>query len=121
MENEKKTKEMPTEAAPAVSEEIAPQEHRLMAALSYVHILCLVPLLTQRDNEFVQYHAKQGLVLFVVEVIVFMGFFSIILTWLSPILLLATFVGSVAGIIFALQGKKQDLPGVQWVVEKLNI
>lgn len=121
MENENKTKEMPMNADSTASEETAPEEHRLMAALSYVHILCLVPLLTQRDNKFVQFHAKQGLVLFVVEVVIFMGFFTIILTWLSPILLLATFIGSVAGIIFALQGKKQELPGVQWLIQKLNI
>ncbi|CAH2598651.1 Magnetosome protein MamF [Rhodovastum atsumiense] len=36
---------------------------RLLAALSYLGILCFVPLLFSRDDEFVQFHARQGLVL----------------------------------------------------------
>ncbi len=36
---------------------------RIMAALSYLGILCFVPLLRAQDDEFVQFHARQGLVL----------------------------------------------------------
>jgi uncharacterized membrane protein len=35
----------------------------VMAALSYLSVLCFVPLLVDRDDEFVYFHAKQGLVL----------------------------------------------------------
>ncbi|MEI8393159.1 MAG: hypothetical protein WCF85_00385 [Rhodospirillaceae bacterium] len=35
----------------------------VMAALSYLGILCFVPLLLCRNDEFVQFHARQGLVL----------------------------------------------------------
>ena len=36
---------------------------RVMAALSYLGILCFVPLLFNRQDEYVQFHARQGLVL----------------------------------------------------------
>ncbi|CAA7622366.1 hypothetical protein [Magnetospirillum sp. UT-4] len=36
---------------------------QVFAAFSYVGVLCFVPLLMSRDDEFVYFHAKQGLVL----------------------------------------------------------
>ncbi|CAK0756006.1 Magnetosome protein MamF [Azospirillaceae bacterium] len=36
---------------------------RVFAAFSYLGILCFVPLLMNRNDEFVQFHARQGLVL----------------------------------------------------------
>jgi len=42
-----------------------------MAALSYVFFLWLLAFTSKRDNQFAHYHAKQGLVLFVLEVVFF--------------------------------------------------
>ena len=42
---------------------------QVMAALSYLGILCFVPLLLAQDDEFVQFHARQGLVLWMWGVI----------------------------------------------------
>ena len=42
---------------------------RVMAAFSYLGILCFVPLLLNRDDEFVQFHARQGLVLWMCGVL----------------------------------------------------
>ncbi|MEI8395110.1 MAG: hypothetical protein WCF85_10270 [Rhodospirillaceae bacterium] len=36
---------------------------RLMAALSYLGVLCFIPLLFNRDDGFVNFHARQGVVL----------------------------------------------------------
>jgi len=36
---------------------------RVMAGLSYLGILCFVPLLFNRDDGFVAFHARQGLVI----------------------------------------------------------
>ena len=38
---------------------------KAMAALSYFGILCFVPLLLNKDDEFVAFHAKQGLILWI--------------------------------------------------------
>lgn len=52
------------------------EANKTLAALSYAWILCLVPLLGRRDSKFAQFHAKQGLVLFIIEIIaglIFLG------------------------------------------------
>ena len=42
---------------------IAAKRSRLMAAMSYLGILCFVPLLFSRGDEFISFHARQGLVI----------------------------------------------------------
>jgi uncharacterized membrane protein len=50
----------------------APSSDRtIMLVLSYLGILCLIPLLVKKDDPEVQWHAKNGTVLFGAEVIVF--------------------------------------------------
>ncbi|MBF0306800.1 MAG: hypothetical protein HQL38_12470 [Alphaproteobacteria bacterium] len=41
----------------------------LMAGMSYLGILCFVPLMMNKDDEFVHFHAKQGLVLWMWSVL----------------------------------------------------
>ena len=43
-------------------------QKNILAIISYIGILCLVPILMKEKDEFVKFHAKQGLVLFIVEV-----------------------------------------------------
>jgi fumarate reductase subunit D len=43
------------------------EEGKLFAAVGYFSFLCFVPLLWKRDNRFAQFHGRQGLILFVVE------------------------------------------------------
>ena len=40
---------------------------KFFAAIGYVSILCFIPLLLKRDNKFAQFHGKQALILFVLE------------------------------------------------------
>ena len=50
----------------------APSSDRtIMLVLSYVGILCLIPLLTKKDDPEVQWHAKNGTALFGAEVVLF--------------------------------------------------
>ena len=41
-----------------------------MIVLSYFGLLALIPLLVEKDDREVQWHAKHGLVLFVAEIII---------------------------------------------------
>jgi uncharacterized membrane protein len=41
----------------------------LMIVLSYLWLLALIPLLTEKDDKEVQWHAKHGLVLMVAEIV----------------------------------------------------
>ena len=55
----------------------------LMAILSYFWIFALIPLFVEKEDEFIQFHAKQGTTLFLVEIVL-----SVVLSILSfvPIL-----------------------------------
>jgi uncharacterized membrane protein len=52
----------------------------IMIVLSYLWLLALVPLLVEKDDREVQWHAKHGIVLMVAEIILWMAFF--ILHWI---------------------------------------
>ncbi len=51
-----------------MAKEKGTQETKLFAAISYVGFLCIISLLLKKEDKFVLFHAKQGLVLFVFEV-----------------------------------------------------
>jgi uncharacterized membrane protein len=44
-------------------------DRTIFLVLSYLGILCLIPLLAKKDDPEVQWHAKNGLALFIAEVI----------------------------------------------------
>ena len=95
----------------------------LMGVLAYIGILCLIPLLAAKDSEFAQFHAKQGLNLFLLEVGVavlswVLGFMSIVgglaflglMTMAIWLVQIGFFGLSIIGIVNALNGKKEPLP-----------
>jgi fumarate reductase subunit D len=92
------------------------------AILSYLWILCLIPVLLKKEDPFVRYHARQGLMLFIVEVGV--GILSII-PFLGGIIyvvgILACGLLSLAGIVNVLMGKKWKMPVIGEWAEKVNI
>jgi uncharacterized membrane protein len=53
------------------------QNRGLMIALSYLWLLALVPLLVEKDDREVQWHAKHGIVLMVAELILWVAIFII--------------------------------------------
>lgn len=89
-----------------------------MAGLSYLGVLVLIPLLTRKKNPFVYFHAKQGLVIFVGEVIALIaGQWIVVVGSLVFILLL---IASVIGLIQALQGRRFSIPGIGQLVRELG-
>ncbi len=92
------------------------------AILSYLWILCLIPLLMKKDDEFVLFHAKQGLMLFIVEVAI--GIIGIIpfLGWLIVMLgTLACGILSIMGIIQVLMGNMWKMPVIGDWAEKITV
>lgn len=93
-------------------------DNRLAAALSYVWVLCLLPLLGKRHSKFVQHHAKQGLVLFLVELV------GMLVFWIPLFgqLLFLFFVGlSVVGVYKALAGKYWEMPILGRYAKDINL
>ncbi len=98
------------------------EENKAIAAIGYLGILFLIPLLAKKDSPFAQYHAKQGMVLFIFEVIFSFIVVIPILGWvISPIGWLFAFILFIMGIINALGGKKQPLPVIGQFAEKIKI
>lgn len=86
-------------------------EINIMAALSYVGPLVIIPFLTHRENPYVLFHIKQGLVLLAIGLIVHVSTF--ILFFLLPFIMLINlglFILSIIGIINALQHKEKEVP-----------
>ncbi len=90
------------------------EKNKNMAVLSYVWILCLVPLLGKKDSEFVQFHAKQGLILFIASLFAFVPFFGQLLIFVIIII-------SVIGIIKTYNGEKWEIPFVYELSKKINL
>lgn len=107
---------------------------KILAVLSYVGILALIPYFFEKENQYVKDHAKVGMNLFLIEVIVSVGLgivatacaITIVLIWLSLIVLIAewvlgivSLVLSVMGIINACNGEVKDLPIIsKWKIIK---
>lgn len=53
----------------------AGSDRTLMVVLSYLWILCIIPLLAKKDDREVQWHAKNGLAILAAEIILAVIFF----------------------------------------------
>jgi len=81
-----------------------------MAIVAY--ILFFIPLLTDAKNDpFVKYHVKQGLVLFICWIVAGIISSLPVFGWMvSPILSLAALILLIVGIMNAANGKETPLP-----------
>jgi len=102
---------MPKTNAPSPQDE----QERYAASLSYIWILCLYPLLFKRKSAFIQFHAKQGLALFVIESVSFVFFF------LMPIIIILCIIFSLIGIKASLEGKYWTMPLIGEWLKKTKI
>lgn len=94
---------------PSKSKDI--DENKLLAAIGYVGILCLIPLLAKKDSAFCQFHGKQGLVLFVIWLVLSMiNVLPVLgqLIWVLGSIVLLVLV--ILGIVHALNGEEWELP-----------
>jgi fumarate reductase subunit D len=72
----------------------------LLAAASYLGILCFVPLMMNKGDEFVHFHAKQGLVLWMWSVLtMFALHIPVVGEFLFGISSMAIVVLSLAGLV----------------------
>ena len=102
-------------------------DDKLMGAIAYIGILFLIPLLVKKDSNFAQFHAKQGLVLFVAEVILgVVGWVLIFIPVLGWVILMLLSVGlgllSLIALIQAAMGVEWKLPlGIGDIAAKIKI
>ena len=106
----------------------APSSNRnVMIVLSYLWLLALVPLLAEKDDKEVQWHAKHGLVLMVAELFVWivisiligpLGVFACIAALFTPLLMLGELVLHIMCIVKGINGKRLIIPGLSDFADK---
>jgi uncharacterized membrane protein len=103
----------------------------VMIVLSYLWILCLVPLLTEKEDKEVQWHAKHGVVLMVAEILFWIAFTIVtniivaatlglgcLVSLLGPFIALAFLAIHVMCIIKGINGQRMTIPYVTDFVQK---
>ena len=95
----------------------------LFGILSYLGPLVIVSLVVSKKDPFVKFHVKQGLVLFIIEVIVWILaaflFWQLWIVW--RLINLATLILSIVGIVNVLQNKEHELPVVGGLSKSIKI
>jgi uncharacterized membrane protein len=105
-------------ATPAV------EQDTLMGVLCYLGPLVIIPYMTALDNSFVKFHVKQGIILFGLEVIIyivgsmflFSGFYQLIM-----LLNLGTLIFTIIGIVNVVGKKEVALPVIGQYADKIKI
>lgn len=115
--NENQTSQSVNTAAPVQNPQTSPSGHAdnqtLLSILAYLGPLVLVSLYLGKSEPFVKFHVKQGLVVFSMEVIVWILGMIVWPLWMFWSLIdLFAFVLSVIGIVNVLQKKEKELPVV---------
>jgi len=114
----------PPPREPAVKEVVS-ENRNVMIVLAYLWLLALIPLLVEKEDREVQWHAKHGLVLTVVEVVVMIGLQVVVMilgaisgglgcifTLLIPIFMLAILIVHVLCIVKGINGQRFLIPGI---------
>ena len=102
-------KTAPKSDAKANSKDV--EENKVFGILAYIGILFLIPLLAAPKSKFAKFHANQGLVLFIAEIILGAVAIIPILGWMVWFFgSIAALVLAIMGIINAAGGKMEKLP-----------
>ena len=120
----------PAQPTPPPKDEVRPAEvvsdnRSIMIVLSYLGLLALIPLLVDKDDREVQWHAKHGLVLTVFEVVVFIalqvlimilgavsGGLGCVFGLLIPIFFIAVLIVHILCIVKGINGQRFLIPGI---------
>lgn len=101
------------------------EENKVIALLSY--LIFFIPFLVSKDSPFVKYHAKQGLVLFLFNVIIWIVYsvFSVVTLGLGAliawVLFIPPFVFAIMGMMNAWNGKMVELPMIGKYADKIKL
>jgi len=83
----------------------------IMALISYIGPLCLIPILMKDKDGFVKFHAKQGLILFISEIAAWLIVGLVPALWaLVNLVNIVWLVLSIIGIMNVTKGEKKEIP-----------
>lgn len=108
--------------APKPSEPKQISNSTVMGVLSYIGPLVIVAYLTSKDDPFVKFHIKQGLVLFAIEVALWVIQLTFWQLWMiTSAIRLGAVILSIVGIVNVIQGQQKEIPLVGQFAKHFNI
>lgn len=135
MENPQVQPQMPVPTTGALTD-----KDKVLGAIAYLGPLFIVSFIMAGESQFVKFHAKQALVLFVAALIIRYGLGAILWSVVdvpaygyramntmmqggSVLMLvnLAVLIVAIIAIVKAAQGEKWEIPGVAQIVKKINL
>lgn len=90
------------------------EQNKIIAAIGYFGLLCLIPLLAKKDSPYAQANAKQGVVMAI-------GWFFSWIPILGWLLALVLFVVMVIAMIKTLSGNMWEIPVIYNLSKKINL
>ena len=108
----------PPPQEPGEPEEKAGDVNVLMAILSYLSIFALIPFFVEKEDEFIQFHAKQGVTLMLAEIVLsfvfmFLAFIPVlgcIVALLELVLFFALLIFHIILMVKASKGEWYKIP-----------
>lgn len=98
------------------------QENKALAAVSYIWILCLLPIIVGTKSKFAMHHAKQGLVLFIAEIALWIVSIIPVIGWLIGFIgFILAIIVSILGIVKALAGEYWQIPYIGKFADKIKL
>ena len=98
------------------------ESDKFFAAIGYINVLCFVPLLLKKESKFAQFHGKQALVLFILEVAA--GILRVVPV-LGELVFTVAFVVfgilSLIGIVKVLMGESWEMPVIYEISNRISL
>lgn len=112
----------PTNESQVPPQEPEIQDAKFFAAIGYISILCFVPLTLKKDNKFAQFHGKQALVLFILEIAA--GILKVVPALGDLVFTIAVVVFgilSLIGIMKVLMGEYWEMPVIYEISNRISL
>ncbi len=93
------------------SQKAPTKDEKLLSAIGYLGVLCIVPLILKRKSAYAQHHGKQGLVILIAWLILWVGNIIPILGQIVWVLgSFALLILVILGVINAFNGRMWKMP-----------
>ena len=97
------------------------QDAKFFAAVGYLNVLCFVPIILKKGNRFAQFHGKQALVLFILEIAAgILGILPAVGELVSQVVIVVCGILSLIGIIKVLMGEYWEMPVVHEIASRIT-
>jgi len=108
-------------SSPSPTQDPEIRDGKFFAAVGYFNILCFVPLILKKQNKFAQFHGKQALVLFILEIAAsIMKVVPVLGDLMFTVAFVVFGILSLIGIMKVLMGEYWEMPVIYEVSNRIT-